>query len=60
MIIQKNGNSAFIGTKPEQYLKDHDINHVVITGLTTPHCVSTTARMSNNLGGFIPTWFQTR
>jgi nicotinamidase-related amidase len=34
----------------EQYLKEHDINNVVITGLTTPHCVSTTTRMSGNLG----------
>jgi len=43
-------NSAFIGTNLEQYLKEHGIHHVVITGLTTPHCVSTTTRMSGNLG----------
>ncbi|MED4924693.1 cysteine hydrolase family protein [Anoxybacillus geothermalis] len=50
IVIQKNVNSAFIGTNLEQYLKEHDINNVVITGLTTPHCVSTTTRMSGNLG----------
>lgn len=43
-------NSAFIGTNLEQYLKEHGIHNVVITGLTTPHCVSTTTRMSGNLG----------
>jgi nicotinamidase-related amidase len=50
VVIQKKVNSAFIGTNLEQYLKEHDINNVVITGLTTPHCVSTTTRMSGNLG----------
>lgn len=43
-------NSAFIGTNLEQYLKEHGIHHVVITGLTTPHCVSITTRMSGKLG----------
>lgn len=50
IVVQKSVNSAFIGTNLEQYLKEHDINNVVITGLTTPHCVSTTTRMSGNLG----------
>lgn len=40
----------FIGTHLEEYLKQHTIGNVVITGLTTPHCVSTTSRMSGNLG----------
>ena len=31
-------------------LKENNIRKVVIVGLTTPHCVSTTARMSGNLG----------
>ena len=43
-------NSAFIGTDLEQRLKDAGIEQVVIMGLTTNHCVSTTTRMSGNLG----------
>lgn len=49
-IFTKTVNSGFIGTKLEEYLHDRKINEVVIVGLTTPHCVSTTARMSGNLG----------
>ncbi len=50
VIITKKVNSSFIGTNLEEYLKVNDISTVVITGLTTPHCVSTTTRMSGNLG----------
>ncbi|MDM5153992.1 cysteine hydrolase family protein [Bacillus sp. DX1.1] len=49
-IIQKYVNSAFIGTNLEQLLKDNHCNSVVITGLTTNHCVETTTRMAGNLG----------
>lgn len=49
-VITKEVNSAFIETSLENYLNDLGIKKVVITGLTTPHCVSTTARMSGNLG----------
>ncbi|MEN0642424.1 cysteine hydrolase family protein [Alkalicoccobacillus gibsonii] len=49
-VIQKTVNSAFIGTNLENRLKEMNIEHVVIVGLTTPHCVSTTTRMSGNLG----------
>ncbi|MEK4229109.1 cysteine hydrolase family protein [Solibacillus sp. FSL H8-0538] len=48
--IQKTVNSAFIGTDLEDYLRNRLIENVVLIGLTTPHCVSTTARMSGNLG----------
>lgn len=48
--ILKSVNSAFIGTDLEQYLNEKQIKTVAIVGLTTPHCVSTTARMSGNLG----------
>ena len=50
VIFTKKVNSAFIGTNLENYLHDNHLSEVVITGLTTPHCVSTTARMSGNLG----------
>ena len=50
MIIPKNVNSAFIGTNLEKVLRERSIGNVVIVGLTTDHCVSTTARMAANLG----------
>ena len=49
-IIKKNVNSAFIGTDLKQKLDEQKINTVVIVGLTTDHCVSTTTRMAGNLG----------
>ncbi|GAE32701.1 cysteine hydrolase family protein [Halalkalibacter hemicellulosilyticus] len=50
VIINKKVNSSFIGTNLEELLKENEVTTVVITGLTTPHCVSTTTRMSGNLG----------
>jgi len=50
VVITKKVNSSFIGTNLEAILKFNDISTVVITGLTTPHCVSSTTRMSGNLG----------
>ncbi len=50
LVIQKHVNSAFIGTNLEQLLRDNQIKTLVITGLTTPHCVSTTTRMASNFG----------
>ncbi len=50
VIIQKNVNSAFIGTDLKQQLDDANIQKLVIVGLTTDHCVSTTTRMAGNLG----------
>jgi nicotinamidase-related amidase len=49
-LIQKHVNSAFIGTDLEEHLRAHSYDTLVIVGLTTPHCVSTTARMAGNLG----------
>ena len=49
-ILTKNVNSAFIGTNLEQYIRDRNIKRLVIVGLTTPHCVSTSTRMAANLG----------
>jgi nicotinamidase-related amidase len=49
-IYRKHVNSAFIGTNLETDLRQDDIRTLVIVGLTTNHCVSTTARMAGNLG----------
>ncbi len=43
-------NSVFIGTNLEKKLRDNNINKLVIVGLTTNHCISTTTRMAGNLG----------
>jgi nicotinamidase-related amidase len=49
-IIKKNVNSAFIGTDLQAQLDNAAITTLVIVGLTTDHCISTTTRMAGNLG----------
>lgn len=49
-VLQKSANSAFIGTDLEHRLRTAGITELVVAGLTTPHCVSTTCRMGANLG----------
>ncbi len=49
-IITKHVNSAFIGTNLEETLRKMGNPQIFYVGLVTDHCVSTTARMSGNLG----------
>lgn len=48
-IIQKNKHSAFVGTKLMEHLNKIQCNDIVIIGLTTDHCVSTTTRHAYDL-----------
>ena len=49
-VVEKTTNSAFIGTDLERRLRESNIHALVVTGVTTNHCVETTVRMAGNLG----------
>lgn len=49
-IFTKQVNSAFIGTDLEAVLKDEKIKQLIMVGMTTNHCISTSVRMGSNLG----------
>ncbi|WP_106639510.1 cysteine hydrolase family protein [Allosphingosinicella vermicomposti] len=49
-LYRKTVNSAFIGTSLEADLRRQSVDTLAIVGLTTNHCISTTARMAGNLG----------
>jgi nicotinamidase-related amidase len=53
-VIEKRVNSAFIGTTLETDLRRAGCRGLIIVGLTTNHCISTTARMAANPG--FATW----
>jgi nicotinamidase-related amidase len=50
VIFEKLVNSAFIGTELEKHLRTNHLKTLVIAGISTDHCVSTTTRMAGNLG----------
>ena len=50
IVIPKDVNSAFIGTRLELELKRTGIKRLVIAGLFTNFCVETTVRMAGNMG----------
>jgi nicotinamidase-related amidase len=49
-VLTKSVNSAFIGTDLQERLQSMKAQKVVLVGLTTDHCVATTARMAGNFG----------
>ena len=49
-VITKDVNSAFIGTDLQERLQSMGAKKLVLVGLTTDHCVATTARMAGNYG----------
>lgn len=49
-IFKKQVNSAFIGTELEKVLHNVKISSLIIVGISTDHCVSTSVRMAANLG----------
>ncbi len=50
LVLTKSVNSAFIGTNLQEILNAHGWVELVVVGLTTVHCCSTTIRMGANLG----------
>lgn len=50
LLLTKQVNSAFIGTDLEARLHAAGVRQVVLFGISTDMCVSTTARMAANLG----------
>ena len=50
VVLTKKVNSAFIGTKLDNILYNMNIKTLVFVGMTTNHCISSSVRMSGNLG----------
>jgi nicotinamidase-related amidase len=51
LLVSKQVNSAFYGSPDlDAWLRDHSLAAIALCGITTDHCVETTARMAANLG----------
>jgi nicotinamidase-related amidase len=51
LLVTKQVNSAFYGSPDlDAWLREREISSFALCGITTNHCVETTARMGGNLG----------
>jgi nicotinamidase-related amidase len=51
LLVSKTVNSAFYGSPDlHAWLQEREIPAIAVCGITTDHCVETTARMGGNLG----------
>ena len=48
-VLTKHHNSSFVGTNLEGRLREFGARQLILAGLTTDHCVSTTSRFAANL-----------
>lgn len=49
-LVEKTVNAAFIGTRLEADLRAKGVSRIVLFGISTDMCMSTTARVAANLG----------